>query len=839
MSAFRRFSLTRAVSAFTVTALLCGPFAALPALANDPVPAPDAAPEAVTLEKSEGQQADRIIVKFRDAARSSTAKRGEAYDEAAKDAGVDVTELRTTASGATVVQANRKLTSEEAAKTAAALDAQPTVEYAEVDAFLRPAVEAATAGPADDEYYGLQWALHEDTAGMRTPGAWARSTGTGQVIAVIDTGITAHNDLVPNLVPGYDFITDPGMAGDGDGRDPDNTDVGDSCQGGASSWHGTHVAGTIGAVSGSSAGVVGVAYGAKVQPIRALGSCGGYTSDVADALSWAVGGSISGLPMNRTPADVVNLSLGHSGICGTTFQSALNFAAEQLATVVVSAGNKNSPAAGQSPANCEKVITVGATGREGNKAGYSNYGPAVDVSAPGGDFSSGASGGILSTYNSGFIIQGAENYAYMQGTSMAAPHVAGVAALMRSAAPSLTPVQIEEKLKKAARPLPGTCYTGECGAGLVDAAAAVRAANPALLEFSTRPELSVEGAAVVGNRLSVAHKAESWSPVPDSLSYQWRRGTTAIAGATSAAYTITQADVGARLSLTITVKKFDYTTLTQSTAPTGTVVEQAVTPAPEITGTPRVGTELTAVPGTWTPGPVTFQYQWLSGTNPIAGATSQKYTPVAVDVGKNLSVRVTGSGPGLAETSVLSKTSVPVAAGTLVSSVPNIGGTVKVGSTLTAWSGTWSFGTTRTYQWYRSGTAVIGATASKYVLRSADLGKAMSVRVTGSKPGYTTASRISAKTAAVAAGTLSGSTPWISGYQRVGNTLTANTGTWTSGAAFKYQWYRSGVAIVGASGKSYRLVSADRNDRLRVRVFGSKAGYTSLTKSSALTNPIP
>jgi serine protease len=350
----RRFSLTRAVSALTVTALLCGPVAATPALAtSDPLLEPEVVAKAATTAEPASQPADRIIVKFKDAARGNVAERDKAYGRAAEDAGVTVKELRSTASGATVVQATEKLSSEEAAEAAAALEAQPSVEYAEVDTFMRPTGEIRL-GPPDDPGLPLQWSMDEQTAGMNVSGAWPRSKGAGTVVAVIDTGITSHSDLNANLVPGYDFISDPNIARDGNGRDSNNTDAGDTCDGAPSSWHGTHVAGTIGAVAYNGRGVVGVAYETKIQPIRALGACGGYLSDISDALTWAVGGSVYGTPFNSNPADVVNMSLGGSASqCSATFQTALNYAASRNATVIAAAGNENSPVSGTIPANCD------------------------------------------------------------------------------------------------------------------------------------------------------------------------------------------------------------------------------------------------------------------------------------------------------------------------------------------------------------------------------------------------------------------------------------------------------------------------------------------------------
>ncbi|KAF1013906.1 MAG: Extracellular basic protease [Stenotrophomonas maltophilia] len=306
--------------------------------------------------------------------------------------------------------------------------------------------------------------------------AWDKATGTGVVVAVIDTGITNHPDLNANILPGYDFISDTALARDGNGRDSNPNDEGDwygnnECQPGYpasnSSWHGTHVAGTVAAVTNNSIGVAGTAFNAKVVPVRVLGKCGGYTSEIADAIVWASGGSVSGVPANANPAEVINLSLGGGGSCSATYQNAINGAVGRGTTAVVAAANTNTNVSSSVPANCANVIAAAATTSAGARASFSNYGAGIDISAPG--------QGILSTLNTGTTVPGSPTYASYNGTSMAAPHVAGVVALMQSVAPSpLSPAQVETIIKNTARPLPGAC-SGGCGAGIIDADAAVTA----------------------------------------------------------------------------------------------------------------------------------------------------------------------------------------------------------------------------------------------------------------------------------------------------------------------------------------------------------------------------
>jgi serine protease len=234
-----------------------------------------------------------------------------------------------------------------------------------------------------------------------------------------------------------------------------------------------------------------------VQPVRVLGKCGGYTSDIADGIIWASGGTVSGLPANATPAKVINMSLGGGGACDTTSQNAINSARSRGTVVVVAAGNENQNASNSNPANCSGVIAVAATDRNGARAYYSNFGSIVTLAAPGGDVRASSSNGILSTLNAGTKAPGADSYAYYQGTSMATPHVAGVVALMLSAKPTATPDQIKAALQSSARAFPGTC--SGCGSGILDAAAAVAAITGGLPTVS---EVESNGSIATANTVS-------------------------------------------------------------------------------------------------------------------------------------------------------------------------------------------------------------------------------------------------------------------------------------------------------------------------------------------------
>jgi serine protease len=435
---------------------------------------------AAAASAADANYTDRIIVKYRDSAAVTSvtrAKQTSAAEMSAARLGVALDQVRTTALGSQVLRADRRLSLAEAARLAADIAAtDPNVEYAEPDRIMRH-----TLTP-NDTRYNEQWHYFESAGGINAPLAWDKSTGSGVVVAVIDTGYRPHADLAANLLPGYDFIGDTFVSNDGNGRDSDPSDPGDwinpgECGPGdpaafeASSWHGTHVAGTIAAVTNNSNGVAGVAFNAKVVPARVLGKCGGYTSDIADAIIWSSGGSVSGVPANANPAKVLSISLGGIGACDNTTQNAINSARSRGASVIVAAGNYNHNASQDSPANCSGVVTVAAVGRNGGKASYSNFGATVEVAAPGG---SGGANSVLSTLNTGTTTPGSDTYALYNGTSMATPHVSGVVALMLSVKPSLTPDQVTSILQSTARAFPATC--SQCGSGIVNASAAVTAA---------------------------------------------------------------------------------------------------------------------------------------------------------------------------------------------------------------------------------------------------------------------------------------------------------------------------------------------------------------------------
>ncbi|MGH8849673.1 MAG: S8 family peptidase, partial [Casimicrobiaceae bacterium] len=471
----------------------------------------------------------RLIVKYRDAALRNVAALNGALGQPQLDhlsslAGQPVASERAMSGGAFVVRLLQSLPAEQVESLARYLATDPSIEYAAPDRLKQP------KRIPNDPDYPQQWHYQSppgEPAGADLPPAWDVTTGAAAiVVAVIDTGsMPLHPDLAGRYVGGYDMISDPHIANDGDGRDADASDPGDwvtnaeslsgffaGCQAANSSWHGTHVAGTIGAASNNGIGVAGVNWVSRILPVRALGKCGGFDSDIIDAIVWAAGGVVPDVPINPNPARVLNLSIGGAGTCGA-YQGAIDTALSAGAVVTIAAGNDNQDASLSSPGNCNGVITVAAIGRQGQRAAYSNFGALVEIAAPGGDFSD---SGVLSTLNSGVTFRRSYIYADYYGTSMATAHVAGIASLILSANPSLTPAQVLAVIQNTARAFPTQtardCTTALCGAGIIDAGAAVAAialpptttslgsgANPANAGGSVGLTATVSGVAPSGS----------------------------------------------------------------------------------------------------------------------------------------------------------------------------------------------------------------------------------------------------------------------------------------------------------------------------------------------------
>ncbi len=280
------------------------------------------------------------------------------------------------------------------------------------------------------------------------------------------------------------------------------------------------------------------------------------------------------------------------------------------------------------------------------------------------------------------------------------------------------------------------------------------------------------------------------------------------------------------------------TSAPQTTPTTATPKPSLTSATPVISDTtPQVGQKLSVATGSWTSG-TAFAYEWLRGTT-VVGKTST-YTPTASDLGKTLSVKVTGTKSGFTSVTKTSAATKPVATGTLKTATPTISGTAKVGVKLTAKAGAWTSSTTLTYRWYASGKPISGATKSTFTPTATQLNKTLTVKVTGSRSGYTTVSKTSKATAKVKAGTLTSTpTPKISGTAKVGRTLTAKAGAWKpSGGKVTYQWYRGSSRISKATESTYKLVSADKGRTIKVKVTYEKSGYTTVSRTSKATAKI-
>lgn len=383
------------------------------------------------------------------------------------------------------------------------LRASGAFEYVEKDfifdhQFARrpPSPESLLVTP-DDTLWALQWHFQNNGTeiGQSEGGAgfvdfWTRQgiTGSADVtVAVVDTGLAlSHPDIAnsPNIAPGWDMVTDPAMGNDGDGRDNNPDDPGDLCNpnrpGARDSFHGTHVAGTIGAAaSNNGAGVSGGAWNVTIVPVRALGKCGGRLSDINDAIRWAGGimpveAANGSLVFNQKPADIINLSIGLFERCPASMQDAINSVVDRGAIVVAAAGNARLATEFYAPASCQNVITVAAGDARGHIAPYSNFGPEVDILAPGGnldrdDNNDGRPDGVLSTRPASDCydpVTGAPvakcYYAFEQGTSMAAPHVSAALALISARQPNLTGPQITAQLMASLMPRNGDQCTANC-----------------------------------------------------------------------------------------------------------------------------------------------------------------------------------------------------------------------------------------------------------------------------------------------------------------------------------------------------------------------------------------
>ncbi|MFY0406140.1 S8 family serine peptidase [Solicola sp. PLA-1-18] len=586
-----------------------------------------------------------VIVKTRSGTVSTAQRR-----VAAAVHGADLDGTRPAAEGTSVIAFDQTVPLASAQAVADDLESRADVLWAEPNVLRRTAATSpvTTDDPGFGELFNL-WDPRSLTTtpafpaggySVKAPALWRATKGVSSVtVAVVDTGMTRHVDLAASRVDGYDFVSqrpygltdengDPAIdpdtggaypadffANDGDGRDADPSDPGDwlaadearacnqdpEAEAEDSSWHGTHVAGTIAATDGNGIGVVGVAPDVTVQPVRALGKCGGFDDDILDAITWASGGTVPGVPTNRTPAKVVNLSLGGTsvdeqtgrGFCPDSYQEVVDAAIARGTTVVAAAGNEAADASTSTPANCDGVVSVAATDDLGQLASYSNVGSSVTLSAPGGDnpnftyLPGTAPAGeddhyktVLSTIDAGATTPTGDTYAGYAGTSMAAPAVSGAAALLYSLG-AATPAQVTAALRQATQPFPAygggsadyDCDTSLCGAGIVDlsevpaptGAVTIRANGPAGTPIRTYGSVSA---------------VAPWQGSP-RLTYQWYVDGRALAGGSGGQLTIPPSAAGRKLSVAVTATQPPFPVTRRTSA--GTVVGVAPTPPKKAT----------------------------------------------------------------------------------------------------------------------------------------------------------------------------------------------------------------------------------------------------------------
>ncbi len=509
----------------------------------------------------------RIILKFRTIAAAAADSPATRLIRVSRRTGVALNLLHSITPRMHVLEAAPGRSGEGISATLARLRADPEVEYASIDE--RRYVHQA----ANDPLFMQQWYLQNDPttpSAIDAVSAWDTSTGSASVvIADLDTGVRFdHPDLLRasqsgRLLAGYDFVSNEAVANDADGWDPDASDPGDwvtsaestaapfkGCTVSNSSWHGTRTAGILGALTNNATGIAGITWGTQILPVRVLGKCGGYDSDIQQAMLWAAGLHVNSVPDNPNPARVINMSFGSTGeTCPQSYLDVIEQVTALGVVVVVSAGNEGGPV--DTPGNCAGVVAVAGVRQAGTKVGFSSLGPEIALSAPAGNCVNTAPGSaclysILTLTNTGTTVPQTNTYTDQfaganLGTSFSAPMVSGIAALMASVNPALNSCQMTARLKEGAQPFPQTspgetpqpplCHVPSgasdvqnaecvctldgrtCGAGMANARTAVAAALRPIAAVSISTQQGTATLAATGSAAALNHTLTA---------YQWR-----------------------------------------------------------------------------------------------------------------------------------------------------------------------------------------------------------------------------------------------------------------------------------------------------------------------------
>ncbi len=786
------------------------------------------------------------------------------------------------------------------AQLAARLAAQPDVEWAEVD--QRRHIHAVQP---NDLYYAAnqtgitplvgQWYLRAPdsttVSAINAEAAWAMTLGSPAItVAVLDTGVRFdHPDLAGKLWPGYDFIS---VSGAGSGRDADASDPGDwttsadGCGGpSASSWHGTETAGLIGAATDNGIGMASVGRKVMLLPVRVLGKCGGYDSDIQAAMLWAAGLS-SDPVVNPHPAQVINMSLGSSGNggCGQGYQSIMSQLVAARVTVVVAAGNETGLAV-NTPANCPGAIAVAGLRHAGTKVGYSSIGPEVAIAAPAGNCVNTEPGSpclypLLTTNNAGLTSPGANTYsddrgtlttAYglkyysSLGTSFAAPLVAGTAALMLSVDPTLTSAQVKTVLQATARPFPTTggadaavrackapsnteqlecyCTTKTCGAGMLDAGAAVARAQASPLQPTAVIALAT-AAATVGDSVTLNGSASTAAAGRTIAGFQWAiasgAGLASFTGATDGS-SVTVATTAAGtvvISLTVIDSVGGTRTVTQSIhiaeAPVASIAPASVN------ATVGATLDLNGSGSFAATGRSIVAYQWAIASGAalasFSGATNTNRATLATSAAGTVVVSLTvtdTAGAVRSATQAINVAAAPTAAIALSATIPIAGSAVSLsGLASSAAAGRTIIG----YQWaiisgasLASFTGASNAATALLATRAAGT-VVVSLTVTDSAGGVRTSTQTIDVVAAPTAVITVSATPSVAGASVTLDASASSAGAGRSIAA--YQW----TIVSGAGLASFRGSTTGKTVTLATTSAGTVVVSLTVTDSGGASS---